>query len=171
MNKPLVLLPLLLPFFLYSTASASPAELGAPTRVAGFTAEPVQEGSEPFFFPVPQQGEVGRTAYFRANDGVHGVELWRTDGTAAGTGQEAACIPETLCVSGAVPGRSELFVRVVGPKGNGRLWPTLVRFTTSTVEVWVEQVASGDQRYYLLEGATPGSSDLSGLFDRAGFEP
>jgi len=85
--------------------------------------------------------------------------------------REAACIPETLCVSGAVPGRSELFVRIVGPKGNGKLWPTLVRFTTSTVEVWVEQIATGEIRHYRLEGATPGSSDLTGLFDRDGFEP
>lgn len=84
---------------------------------------------------------------------------------------EAVCIPETLCVSGAVPGRSEIFVRVIGPRPNGRLWPILVRFTTSTVEVWIEQLSSSEVLYYRLEGATPGSSDLSGLFDRDGFEP
>src|SRR5262245_36336939 len=28
---------------------------------------------------------IGSTAYFTANDGVHGVELWKSDGTAAGT--------------------------------------------------------------------------------------
>ena len=85
--------------------------------------------------------------------------------------QESACIPETLCISGAVPGRSELFIRIVGPKPNGKLWPTLVRFSTSTIEVWIEQLSSGTLKYYRLEGATPGSSDLTGLFDRDGFTP
>jgi hypothetical protein len=84
---------------------------------------------------------------------------------------EAACIPETICVSGALPGRSEVFLRVVGPRPNGFLWPTLVKFTTSTVEVWIEQVSTGTVRYYLLEGASPGSSELPGLFDRHGFQP
>ena len=28
---------------------------------------------------------IGSTAYFTADDGVHGVELWKSDGTAAGT--------------------------------------------------------------------------------------
>lgn len=83
--------------------------------------------------------------------------------------REAACIPETLCVSGALAGRSEVFVRVVGPKPNGFLWPTLVKFTTSTAEVWIERPATGELRYYRLEGASPGSSDLPGLFDRTGF--
>ena len=93
------------------------------------------------------------------------------DGVERPVRREADCIPETLCVSGAVSGRSELFVRIVGPKPNGRLWPTLVRFTTSSVEVWIEQLATGDTRHYVLEGAVPGSSDLDGLFDRDGFEP
>jgi len=84
---------------------------------------------------------------------------------------EPECIPETLCVSGAIAGRSEVFVRVVGPKPNGNLWPTLVKFTTSTVEVWIEQLGTGVVRYYHLEGASPGSSDLPGLFDRDGFTP
>jgi hypothetical protein len=85
--------------------------------------------------------------------------------------KEAVCIPETLCVSGAVPGRSEVFVRVIGPRPNGYLWPTLVKFSTSTVEVWIEQVSSGVRRYYRLEGASPGRDELPGLFDRTGFLP
>lgn len=81
------------------------------------------------------------------------------------------CVPETLCVSGAVPGRAELFVRIVGPKPNGRLWPNLVRFSTSRIEVWIEQLGTGVTRHYVLDAATPGSSGLPGLFDRDGFPP
>jgi hypothetical protein len=86
------------------------------------------------------------------------------------TRPEPLCVDDTLCVSAALPGRSELFLRVVGPKPNGFLWPTIVRFTTSDVEVWIERRSTGALRYYLLEGASPGSSNLSGLFDRLGFE-
>jgi hypothetical protein len=39
------------------------------------------------------------------------------------------------------------------------------------VEVWIEQIATGEVRYYLLEGAAQGSSELPGLFDRQGFMP
>lgn len=85
--------------------------------------------------------------------------------------QEPHCLPETVCVSGAVPGRSEVFLRIVGPKPNGRLWPTLVKFSTSTVEVWVEQTATGETKYYRLPGASPGVDELPGLFDREGFAP
>ena len=85
--------------------------------------------------------------------------------------KESACIPETVCLSGALPGRSELFLRIVGPKGNGRLWPTLVRFSTSRVEVWIEQLSTGASRYYRLDGASPGSDELPGRFDRDGFLP
>jgi hypothetical protein len=98
------------------------------------------------------------------------VRIGGADGGAAGR-LEPDCIPETLCVSGALPGRSEVFVRVPGPKPNGRLWPTLVKFTTSEVEVWIEQIGSGEIRSYRLEGASPGSSELPGLFDRDGFLP
>ncbi len=73
--------------------------------------------------------------------------------------------------SGALPGRSEVFARVVGPKPNGFLWPTLVKFSTSQVEVWVRQTATGEVRRYLLEGARPGFDELPGLFDRQGFTP
>lgn len=83
------------------------------------------------------------------------------------------CIGETLCVAGAVPDRAELFVRVVGPKPNGKLWPTLVKFSTSQIEVWIEQTGSGVVRYYKLPAVTPGEERLSldGLADKLGFEP
>lgn len=85
--------------------------------------------------------------------------------------REPDCLDETVCFSGAVLGRSEVFARIVGPKPNGKLWPTLVKFTTSQVEVWIEQASTGQLRYYLLEGARPGTDELPGLFDRDGFEP
>jgi ELWxxDGT repeat protein len=98
------------------------------------------------------------------------VRITSGTGTIAGA-LEPDCIPETVCVSGAVPGRSEVFVRVVGPKPNGRLWPTLVKFTTSAVEVWIRQTSTDVVRYYRLEGARPGFDELPGLFDREGFAP
>ncbi|HVS04246.1 MAG TPA: FG-GAP-like repeat-containing protein [Thermoanaerobaculia bacterium] len=84
---------------------------------------------------------------------------------------EGDCIDETLCVSGALAGRPEVFVRVVGPKPNGRLWPTLVKFSTSEVEIWIRQLSTGAVRYYRLAGARPGFDELPGLFDREGFPP
>jgi hypothetical protein len=91
-------------------------------------------------------------------------------GTAAGK-KEDACLTETLCVSGAVAGRTEVLIRVVGPKPNGLLWPTIVKLNTTQTEVWAEQISTGDIRYYLLPGAGPTSSDLPGFFDRNGFHP
>ncbi|HEX5757989.1 MAG TPA: hypothetical protein VF121_02240 [Thermoanaerobaculia bacterium] len=85
--------------------------------------------------------------------------------------KEGDCIAETLCVSADVPGRPALFLRVVGPRFNGYFWPTIVKFTTSQVEVWIEQVQTGSIRYYVLSGANPSSSELPGFFDRTGFLP
>jgi photosystem II stability/assembly factor-like uncharacterized protein len=85
--------------------------------------------------------------------------------------KEPNCIPETVCMSGALAGRSELFVRIVGPRPNGFLWPTLVRFTPSRVEVWIEQLATGDVRHYVLPASGPGDDTLPGLQDRTGFQP
>lgn len=84
---------------------------------------------------------------------------------------EPACIAETVCVSGSLAGRSELFLRLLGPRLNGYLWLNLVRFTPSRVEVWIEQLATGLARHYLLE-ALPRSDDrLTGLVDRTAFRP
>jgi hypothetical protein len=108
------------------------------------------------------------------SDALPGFDVWvmiSAGGVPVVGSKEPACIPETLCVSGRLPGRSEVFVRVIGPRPNGRLWPTLVKFTTSQVEVWIEQVATGEVEYYVLEEARPGFDELPGLFDREGFEP
>jgi hypothetical protein len=84
---------------------------------------------------------------------------------------EPECLAETLCASGALPGRAEVLVRVVGPKPNGFLWPLLVKLSTSQVEVWIEQMATGEIQHYVLPGASPGDDTLPGLFDRTGFRP
>lgn len=94
-----------------------------------------------------------------------------TSGVVIAGAQEADCVPETLCVSGAVPGRTEVFLRIVGPRPNGFLWPHVAKFTTSQVEVWIEQLSTGDLQYYFLAGPWPGLDDLPGLYDRLGFQP
>lgn len=84
--------------------------------------------------------------------------------------QEADCQPETVCVSGQLPGRSEVYLRVLGPRPNGYWWPTVTRFTPSQVEVWVQRLnATEELRYYRLEAVGPGEKDLPGRQDRTGF--
>lgn len=85
--------------------------------------------------------------------------------------REPDCQPETVCVSGALPGRSELFIRILGPRPNGFLWPTVVRFTPSRVVVDIRQESTGHLNTYTLPAVPPGVDDLSGLQDRKGFMP
>lgn len=98
------------------------------------------------------------------------VRIFNTATPIAGA-KESDCIPETLCVSGAVPGRSEVFLRVIGPRPNGYLWPTIVRFTPSRVEVDVQQISTGVTKTYVLPAIPPDSDELTGLQDRTGFLP
>lgn len=84
---------------------------------------------------------------------------------------ETDCIAETLCVSGALPGRSELFLRMIGPRPNGFLWTNLVRFTPSRVEVWAEQVITGQINYYDLSALPREDTELTGLVDKQAFLP
>lgn len=84
---------------------------------------------------------------------------------------EPGCIVESLCVSGALPGRPEIFVKVIGPRPNGKLWTQISRFTPSQVEVWLRQVATGTVRYYRLDSVGSASDDVSGLQDREAFTP
>lgn len=85
--------------------------------------------------------------------------------------KENVCIPDTLCVSGALAGRSEVFLRIIGPRPNGFLWPTIVRFTPSRVEVDIQQISTGILKTYVLPAVPPESDELCGLQDRMGFLP
>lgn len=84
---------------------------------------------------------------------------------------EPACLPETLCVSGALPGRTEVQVRLIGPRPNGYLWIQVVRFTPSKIRVLAEQVVSGACRLYTLEAIPRTSDDLDGFVHRTAFLP
>ena len=99
------------------------------------------------------------------------VRIFQDSATPLAGRSEPVCIPETLCVSGAVPGRSEVFVRIIGPRPNGYLWPTIVRFTPSRVEVDVQQISTGITKTYVLPAVPADSDELSGLQDRTGFRP
>jgi hypothetical protein len=81
------------------------------------------------------------------------------------------CLPETVCVAGAIPTRSEVFVRIVGPKSNGYLWPNVVKFNTTKTEVWIQQISTGAIQYYLLPALPTDSDTLPGVVDKTGFLP
>lgn len=84
---------------------------------------------------------------------------------------EPSCIAETFCASGALAGRPEVFVKVIGPRPNGYLWVQISRFTPSEVEVWVRQTATGQVQEYVLPSVGALSDDVSGLQDRTAFLP
>jgi hypothetical protein len=85
--------------------------------------------------------------------------------------QVTDCVPETLCIAGAIPTRTEAFVRIIGPRPNGFLWPQLIRFTTAQLELWIEQTSSGEVSYYKLDAVSQDSDVLNGVVDREGFLP
>lgn len=85
--------------------------------------------------------------------------------------REEDCQPDTVCVSGALPGRSEIFLRILGPRPNGFLWPTIVRFTPSEVRVEIFQHSSARTKTYVLDAVAPGTTDLPGFQDRMAFLP
>ncbi len=85
--------------------------------------------------------------------------------------REGDCIAETLCASGALSGRPEVFIKVIGPRPNGFLWVQLIRFTPSMVEVWLRQTSTRAVKYYRLSAVEPNAGVLSGLEDREAFNP
>jgi len=70
--------------------------------------------------------------------------------------------PETLCVAGSIPNRTEVFVRLIGPRGNGFLWAQLVRFTVAPVELWIDGFRPRPCRYYKLDKLPSSTTELPG---------
>ncbi|MGD2115983.1 MAG: hypothetical protein PVG07_13070 [Acidobacteriota bacterium] len=66
------------------------------------------------------------------------------------------CQDDTVCGSGALAERPEVYLRILGPRPNGFLWPTIIRFTPSRVEVWIEQQSTRQINYYDLPAVGPG---------------
>jgi lysyl endopeptidase len=96
--------------------------------------------------------------------------------TPAGSGplvgrMEPDCIVETFCASGALAGRPEVFVKLIGPRPNGFLWVQISRFTPSQVTVLVRQVSTDQVNTYVLPAVPAASDDVSGLQDRTAFSP
>lgn len=153
---------------------------GAVSASVGFGFRKVGNGGGPVVFhlddasfavsdPAPPAGEwleVPDLPGFRFK-----VRVTPAGGSPAPGTQVDDCVPETVCVAGALPTRSEVFLRVIGPRPNGYLWPQIVRFTISQVEVWVEQLSTGQVNYYVLAALPPSTDVLPGLNDRTGFLP
>ncbi len=103
-----------------------PALGGTPYLVTDIDATTLGAGSNPAEL-VP----VNKAIFFRANDGLNGAELWRSDGSQAGTGLVADIFPGTDTLSG-LPNSSTptglvdvagtLFFAADDPAGGAELW-------------------------------------------------
>jgi hypothetical protein len=82
----------------------------------------------------------------------------------------SSCLPDTACVSGALGGRTEVMLRVIGPRPNGHLWFQAVRFTPFRVVIVARQLSTGIQRTYLLPESAPEERPLN-VEDRTAFLP
>ena len=98
------------------------------------------------------------------------VEIVNGAGALSAT-PESQCLAETLCVSGALPGRTEAELRLIGPRPNGYLWMEVVRFTPAELRIEVERPSDGTCRMYDLDAIPPGSDTLDGFVDRTAFVP
>lgn len=99
------------------------------------------------------------------------VRITPVGGASIQGSREPACIPEAICARGALAGRPEIFLKVIGPRPNGFLWAQLARFTPSQVEVWLRRIGSGAVNYYLLPPTQVDDPSLPGIEDREAFVP
>lgn len=97
------------------------------------------------------------------------VRIFPAGGAPISGKKVSQCAPETLCVSGAVAGRPEVYLRVSGPRSNGYYWPTIVRFTPARIEVEIQRISTGEVKRYALEAVPGDAEELPGLQDPTGF--
>lgn len=65
----------------------------------------------------------------------------------------------------------EIVARILPKQANGKRWPVVGKFASPAAQVWVEQIASHQVRYYALLARAADSPELPGVVDRAGFAP
>ncbi|HEY3570433.1 MAG TPA: hypothetical protein VGP73_21060 [Thermoanaerobaculia bacterium] len=138
---------------------------GTPTTFPAYKALGIRVETSPVVDPVPPSGP-----WLTVPDLAGYQFKVRINGAAAGT-EVADCVPETLCVAGAIPTRAELFLRIIGPRPNGFLWAEVVRFSISHLEVWVQRTATSETRYYDLPAVANDATVLPGLVDTQAFQP
>lgn len=102
--------------------------LGFPARAAGpylvADLNSTLEVSQPLLDPPFETVDLAGITYFAANDGIHGTELWRTDGSAVGTWLVADLCPGSCSsqpASFAADGASFFFAAQDGAYGR-ELW-------------------------------------------------
>ena len=146
-----------------------------PAVLAAASPQAFAGSSDPAFLT-----NVGGTVFFSANDGEHGRELWKSDGTEAGTVLVKDVVPGGAGSDpwGLVAVGSRLFFRVTLPGGGAELWksdgttPGTVRVAAlpnttglvtggfASVGDWRRGAALGDLFIFAAGGADTGASEL-----------
>lgn len=163
-----------------ASAGFQPAELHRANKATGATVLIGRLGSSSrgsfdlfglsFTPPAVTEPPPPGSAPIRSRD-YPGFLFWvRISGNRIGT-QVFDCVPETVCVAGAIADRSEVLLRIVGPKSNGFLWANIVKFNTTATEIWIREEATGRTRYYALPALAQDSDVLPGLVDKTAFLP
>ena len=82
-----------------------------------------------------------------------------------------ACAAQAICLAKTATGVPEIVARILPKQANGKRWPVVGKFASPAAQVWVEQTASHQVKYYALLARAADSPELPGVVDRAGFAP